>query len=187
MLKELIRADLYRYGGKSTLAEYVKAKCIYPSFRYTVIYRKCYYYGENKKKIRYLYYRYRLLHLSKKTGYQIGYGAKIGKGFYIGHRGNLVINREATIGDNVNIAVGVTIGQENRGKRKGVPTIGSNVWIGTNSVIVGKITVGNNVLIAPNSYVNFDIPSNAIVIGNPAKIIENRFDATKDYLQCMVK
>ena len=63
------------------------------------------------------------------------------------------------------------VGVENRGKRKGIVKIGNNVWIGINSVIVGKIKVGNDVLIAPNCYINFDVPDHSIVIGNPGKII----------------
>ena len=78
------------------------------------------------------------------------------------------------------------IGQENRGKRKGTPIIGNEVWIGANAVIVGKINIGNNVLIAPLSYVNFDIPSNSIVIGNPAKIIP-RENATEGYIENAIK
>ena len=85
------------------------------------------------------------------------------------------------IGKNCNIAQGVTIGQQNRGKKAGYPTIGNEVWIGTNAVIVGNIHIGNNVLIAPNSYVNFDVPDNSIVIGNPAQVISND-EATKDYI-----
>lgn len=73
-------------------------------------------------------------------------------------------------------------GQENRGKRKGTPRIGNDVWIGTNAVIVGKIEIGNNVLIAPNSYVNFDVPNNSIVIGNPGKIIPS-INACESYIE----
>ena len=58
-----------------------------------------------------------------------------------------------------------------RGKNRGTPVIGDNVWIGTGSVIVGKIIIGSNVLIAPNAFVNMDVPSNSLVIGNPARII----------------
>ena len=90
------------------------------------------------------------------------------------------------IGDDCNVAAGVTIGQENRGKRKGAPTIGNKVWIGTNAVVVGNVTIGDNVLIAPNVYVNFDVPSNSIVIGNPGKIIPNRHDATEGYCHNLV-
>lgn len=108
---------------------------------------------------------------------------RIGKGLFIGHNGPIIINSKAVIGDNCNIATGVTIGQENRGKRLGCPTIGNKVWIGTNSTIVGKISIGDNVLIAPNSYVNFDIPSNSIVVNG--KIIKSR-KATEYYISDIV-
>lgn len=117
-----------------------------------------------------------------KYGFQIPVGTKIGKGFYIGHFGTLVINGKAEIGDNCNVAHNVTIGQENRGKRKGFPVIGNKVWIGTGSVIVGKIKIGNNVLIAPNSYVNTDVPSNLIAIGNPLKIVK-KDNAIEGYIE----
>lgn len=79
------------------------------------------------------------------------------------------------------IGKGVVIGQENRGKRKGVPTIGSRVWIGVNAV-VGNITVGDDVMIAPNSFVNRDIPSHSIVVGNPC-VIHPRAWATEGYIE----
>jgi serine O-acetyltransferase len=40
--------------------------------------------------------------------------------------------------------------------------------------VVGGITIGNDVLIAPLSFVNFDVPDNAVVAGNPAKIISHK-------------
>ena len=86
------------------------------------------------------------------------------------------------LGKNVNIATGVSIGQENRGARKGCPVIGDEVWIGTNAVVVGNINIGNDVLIAPLAYVNFDVPDHSIVLGNPAKII-HRENATEYYIE----
>ncbi|WP_237332495.1 hypothetical protein [Zobellia amurskyensis] len=82
------------------------------------------------------------------------------------------------------MAHSTTIGQANIGKRKGCPTIGDNVWIGTGSVLVGSIEIGNYVLIAPNSFVNFDVPNNSLVIGNPAKIIrkENPTEGYVNYI-----
>lgn len=112
---------------------------------------------------------------------QIPTGTNIKSGLYLGHHGTVIINPKTIIGKNCNIATGVTIGQENRGARKGCPSIGDNVWIGANSVIVGKITIGNDVLIAPLTFVNFDVPSHAIVIGNPARIIK-KTNATKGYI-----
>lgn len=85
--------------------------------------------------------------------------------------GRIIINPKTVIGDNINISTGVVIGQINTGKKKGCPTIGNEVWIGDNSIIVGNIKVGNNVLIAPNSYVNFDVPDNSIVIRESRKYL----------------
>ena len=94
---------------------------------------------------------------------------------------NITINPKARIGCNCNIHKGVVIGQTNRGKNKGVPTIGNEVWIGINAAIVGGITIGDDVLIAPNSYVNVDVPSHSIVFGNPC-IIKHRDWATEGYI-----
>ena len=124
--------------------------------------------------------------LSYKTEIQILPGTRIGKGFYIEHFGRIIINKKAIIGKNVNIATGVVIGESFRGKKKGSPIIGDEVWIGANSVIVGNIKIGNNVLIAPNAYVNFDVPNSSIVIGNPG-IIHHRENATEGYINRKVK
>ena len=109
----------------------------------------------------------------------------VGPGLYIGHPYCITINPNAVIGKNCNIHKGVTIGQENRGKRKGYPTIGDCVWIGVNSTIVGKILIGDDVLIAPNTFVNCDIPSHSVVFGNPC-IIKHCDNATDGYIDNMI-
>lgn len=128
-----------------------------------------------------LFYKVLLRLCSKKNLIELDDICQIGPGLYIGHPYGITINPGAIIGKNINIHKGVTIGQENRGARKGTPTIGNNVWIGVNSTIVGKIVVGDDVLIAPNSYINTDIPSHSVVFGNPC-IIKHKEDATKDYI-----
>ena len=75
----------------------------------------------------------------------------------MGHSYGSTINPRSVIGRNAYVDKDVTIGQENRGKRTGAPTIHDNVWIGVNSTIVGSVTSGNDVLIAPNSFVNCDV------------------------------
>ncbi len=85
------------------------------------------------------------------------------------------------LGENCNIHKGVTIGQENRGPRKGSPTIGNCVWIGVNATIVGKVTIGDDVLIASNTFVNCDIPSHSIVFGNPC-VRKHCEHATESYI-----
>lgn len=116
----------------------------------------------------------------------IAENAIIGPGLYIGHPYCITIGGSAVIGSNCNIHKGVTIGRENRGEREGIPTIGNDVWIGINAVIVGKIVIGDDVLIAPNSFVNSDIPSHSIVFGNPC-IVQHKDKATEGYISRRVE
>ena len=98
------------------------------------------------------------------------------------HPFNIIISSLASIGSKCTIHKGAAIGRENRGRRMGAPTIGSSVWIGINATVVGRITISNNVLIAPNTYVNQSIPDRSIEIACPCKMLTNRPDAIKDYL-----
>lgn len=54
----------------------------------------------------------------------------------------------------------------------GTPVIGDNVKIGTGAKIIGGVTVGNNVFIGANAVVVKDVPDNCVVGGVPAKIIK---------------
>ncbi len=128
----------------------------------------------------YLFMR-RLIRYSRKTGIGLYENMDIPKGLIIGHEGRIVINGAATFKGNVFMTHGVTIGRDVRGKRKGAPTFGKNVCIRCNSTVVGKITIGDDVLIAPNTFVNFNVPSHSIVIGNPASI-HHRDWATEGHL-----
>ena len=116
-----------------------------------------------------------------RYGLEVPWRAKIGPGLYLGHAFGITVNPAAVVGRNCNLHKGVTIGQENRGSRKGAPTLGDRVWVGANSTVVGAVTVGDDVLIAPNSYVNRDVPSHSIVLGSPCRIIP-RENATEGYV-----
>ncbi len=122
---------------------------------------------------------YKLINLAHHL--EISPECRIGDGLYIGHPYCITLNPKVIIGKNCNIHKGATVGQENSGVRKGVPTIGNAVYIGINSTIVGNITVGDDVLIAPNTYVNCDVPSHSIVLGNPC-VIKHRDNATEGYI-----
>lgn len=177
MKKSVFKDDLFRYYGEQ--GESIKNRIFRPiEIRYIYVLRRV---QESSNFITKAYYKLKLRRLSLKSQIQIPAITKIGRGFYIGHTGRIVINPRAVLGENINIAAGVTIGQENRGPRIGAPTIGNNCWIGTNAVIVGNIKIGTDVLIAPLSFVNFDVPDHSIVIGNPAKVI-HRENATEGYI-----
>lgn len=145
--------------------------------RYMVYFR--YSQTTNSKLIK-LFCEYKLFRLCRKYGLEIKTNTNIGKGFVMCHPYNITISPYANLGNNINIMKGATIGLSN-GKKKGAPTIGNSVYIGLNSTIIGGITIGDDVLIAPNTFINEDIPSHSIVIGNPCKIIPKQ-NATKEYL-----
>lgn len=182
-MNNLIAADLYRLGGLKGFNGLLKG-LRNPGFRYIYSVRKlsnCIKYSP-----KWLFFSLLKRHYSYKYGFQIPIQTKIGKGLYIGHFGTIIINKDVIIGNNCNIAPNTTIGETNRGKQKGSPTIGNLVWIGTGVVIVGKISIGSNVMIAPNSFVNVDVPDNSLVIGNPAKIISKE-NAVEGYIDFITK
>lgn len=102
------------------------------------------------------------------TGISIPASAQIGHSFYIGHFGGIILNAKTSIGNNCNLSQGVTIGVSGQGENRGVPKIGSNVYVGANVVIAGNINVENNVLIGACSLVNMNVSANSVMLGVPA-------------------
>ncbi len=105
------------------------------------------------------------------TAIEIHPGADIGSDFFIDHGAGVVIGETAKIGDNVTIYAGVVLGGTSLDRKKRHPTIGNNVVIGTGAKILGPMTVGDNVRIGANSVVIDDVPPNSVVVGVPGKII----------------
>lgn len=114
------------------------------------------------------------------TGISIPASAVIGHSFYIGHFGGIILNGNSIIGNNCNISQGVTIGVSGLENKRGVPIIGDEVYIGANSIIAGRITIGNNVLIGACSLVTTDVESNSVMLGVPAKMISDK--GTEGYI-----
>lgn len=127
-----------------------------------------------------LFFKFRLHSIGKVHGLEIPLTVSLGNGVCLIHPYNITINSKAVIGKNLTILKGATIGNT-KGKNGGVPVIGDNVYIGLNASVVGNIKVGNNVLIAANSFVNFDVPSNSVVIGNPG-VIHLKENPTENYI-----
>ena len=55
-------------------------------------------------------------------------------------------------------------------------TIGNDVWIGLNAVLMDGVTIGDGAVIGTHAVVTHDVPPYAIVVGIPAKILRYRFD-----------
>lgn len=180
--------DLYDYdlkfnAGFGNKASLTKSQEEQDNIRILKFYRKC---QAARGTVWFDYYYKKLIKIGEKTGVGLYDNLNIGKGLIIGHVGRIVINANACFSGNLFLTHGVTIGRDIRGKRKGVPTFGKNVVIRCNSTVVGKITIGDDVLIAPNTFVNFDIPSHSVVIGNPATI-HHRENATEGHIGRIVE
>ena len=163
------------FRGRSSLSS-AERKML--QIKYLWYYRKA---QATKGTIWSYWYKHRLKWFSEKTGIFLNENMNIPKGLIIGHPGTVIINGNATFEGNLFLTHGVTIGRDIRGKRAGSPHFGKNVCIRCNSTVVGGITIGDDVLIAPNTFVNFDVPSHSIVIGNPATI-HHRGNATLGHI-----
>lgn len=108
-------------------------------------------------------------------------GAKIGKNTMISLGAKIDVRRgQVIIGDNCLITHGCYIlshdgaahvlNEDDNGT--GYVTIGDNVFIGVNTVVLRNVTIGNHSIIGAGSVVNKDIPEGVVAAGNPIKILK---------------
>lgn len=118
------------------------------------------------------------------TGIEIHPGATIGRRFFIDHGMGVVIGETSIIGDDCTLYHGVTLGGTSWNKGKRHPTLGDGVVIGAGAKVLGPISVGANAKVGSNAVVVKDVPTEATVVGIPARIVEdgqsdNQNDDTK--------
>ncbi len=105
------------------------------------------------------------------TGVEIHPGAQLGRRLFIDHGMGVVIGETATVGNDVTLYQGVTLGGTGKEHGKRHPTIGDNVVVGGGAKVLGNITVGNNCRIGAGSVVTRNVPENSTVVGVPGHII----------------
>jgi serine O-acetyltransferase len=103
------------------------------------------------------------------TGIDLPCEVEVGKNFVIDHFGGIIVSGYTRFGDNCRIRNNVCIGLRHV-EEPAAPVIGNNVDIGTGAKLLGPITIGDNVLIGANAVVITDVPANSIAIGVPAVI-----------------
>ncbi len=114
------------------------------------------------------------------TGIDLPSRAKIGRGLYIPHFGEIVVHCDVQMGDYCTLSQGVTIGLAGRGDKLGVPTIGDRVYIAPGAKIAGAIAIGDDVAIGANAVVLKSLPPQAVAVGVPAKVIS--YDGSQDFI-----
>jgi serine O-acetyltransferase len=107
-------------------------------------------------------------------GISIGSSASIGRRLSIEHHGCIVVHGSTIIGDDCLIRHGVTLGNTGPEDPSGAPRLGDRVHVGAGAKVLGRVTVGNDVIIGANAVVVGDIPSNSVVGGVPARVLKTK-------------
>ncbi len=161
----LVKSDLYRQNGKISLLIFLKDILFRKGFKFVFWLRA----ANQFSNIPIVNFFSKLIFIYYKRAYtsDANYRAQIGPGFSMYHVFGTAWDKDVIIGNNVTILHGVTLGRKNNK----FPTIMDNVYIGPGACILGGIVIGKNSVIGANATVTKDVPDNAVVVGNPAKII----------------
>jgi serine O-acetyltransferase len=180
-LKFLLRCDLYRYEGRQGLRALLRTFHGNPGFQYTFWMRVCRYLRSSPTRYPLFVFAKIMLDRCKyRFGIDIPFTTRVGEGLYIGHFGGIVVNERTVIGRNCNLSHEVTLGQSNRGKRKGYPVLGNNVYVAPGAKVIGSVTLGDNVAVGANCVVTSDVPDHGVVVGVPGKVIS--LEGSTDYV-----
>ena len=115
------------------------------------------------------------------TGIEIHPGATIGRRFFIDHGTGVVIGETTTIGDDVTLYQGVTLGGTGKEACKRHPDICDGVVVGVGASVLDSIRVGENAKVGAGAVVLEDVPSCSTVVGVPGRIVrEDTCEASED-------
>ena len=116
---------------------------------------------------------------------------EVGKNFFANYNCTIIDVAKVTIGDNCQMAPNVAIYtaghplhpvSRNSLYEYGISvTIGDNVWIGGNTVILPGVHIGSNTVIGAGSVVTKDIPDWVVAAGNPCRVIKKITEDDKKY------
>lgn len=110
----------------------------------------------------------------RKFGVEIHPGATIGRRLVVDHGMGIVIGETVVMGDDCQLYQGVTLGGTGKQTGKRHPTLGDNVLVGVNAVVLGNITVGDNAKIGGGTVVVHDVPANFTVVGPAGHVVSRR-------------
>jgi len=161
------RADRKRYEARAWLTQ--------PSYWAVMVYR----FGRWTKTAHHpfrfpahaaYYLAYSVVRLA--TGIDIPRGVTCGPGLLIHHFGGIIVNPSSTIGSNLTLRQGVTIGtKQDHGP---VPVIGDDVIVGAYAQILGAVRVGDGSVIGAMSVVLTDVAAGSVVAGIPARLLRKK-------------
>jgi serine O-acetyltransferase len=165
---QLLKEDVQTVFQKDPAARsWIEVVLCYPGLHAIWSHRFAHYLWKHK-----FFFLARLLsHITRFfTGIEIHPGAKIGRRFFIDHGMGIVIGETTEIGNDVLLYKGVVLGGTSLEKTKRHPTLGNNIIVGSNAIVMGAITIGDNARIGAASVVTHSVPANATAVGIPARV-----------------
>lgn len=173
-------SDPHREYGAASVALLMKAALLRRTFRPLLTLRLHAWTLRRRGPLRWLALPLRILHrlFCQLACMDLPLGLRAGPGLVLVHGWGLVINGKATIGKNVSLFNGVTLGRNDRWgddlqRSSHYPTLEDEVWIGPHAVVVGGVTIGRGSRIAAGALVTFDVPPRSMVVGNPGRIVKH--------------
>jgi serine O-acetyltransferase len=168
-LRNNVRRDLVAVRSRDPACNsYVQALLLFKGFHAIQAHRIQHYLWEKGQKT---YASMLQSRISEALGVDVHPAAKFGGGILMDHATGCVVGETATIGDDVSILQGVTLGGTGKEVGDRHPKIQDNVLIGARSTILGNIVVGSGAMIAAGSLVLKPVPANGMVAGNPARVV----------------
>lgn len=147
----------------------LKSRCVLVLFRSAQLLGRC------PMPLSFLRFAYQLV-VEGLLGIELPWDVEIGSALQLQHGIALVVNRNTKIGSNCILRHSTTIGNKvlPDGSVTDSPIIGNDVEIGCNVVILGPVKIGHRAVIGSGAIVVKDVPDNAVVAGNPARIVRWR-------------
>jgi serine O-acetyltransferase len=109
--------------------------------------------------------------ISECWGVDIHPAAKLGGGLMIDHATGVVIGATTCVGFGCTFLHNTTLGSTGKEDGDRHPKLGNNVMVGQGSSTLGNIYIGDNAKIGSQSMVLKDVPGDATVVGNPARVV----------------
>ncbi|MBI2216468.1 MAG: hypothetical protein HYU51_04145 [Candidatus Rokubacteria bacterium] len=164
---DTVRADTARLTeSEPTLSDKIGVALLHPGLHAVLCYRLAHWLYGHRLRLAAAVLSYLG---SVLTGAQISPRASIGKGLVIYHPQGVVIGAGAVLGEHCTLVHGAVIGQLYGGGDR--PSIGDRLFAGTGAKILGRVTIGHDVRVGANSVVITSIPDGASIAGNPARIL----------------
>lgn len=163
-LRNVIREDLRQHRGQ----------VFAPGFQALFFHRVGVYATTTRRPLRsllYVVYSAGSLFCRNFFGIELERSVNVGRRLLLGHQHGIVIHSYASIGDDCVIRQGVTFGVGTEWITGKGPIIGDRVQFGVGTVVVGNVTIGDDVTIGPNCVITRDVPPNCTLFVAPPRAI----------------